>query len=296
MDQQKTGKYIAEKRKLQNMTQAQLAEKLGVSDRAVSKWERGLSMPDVSKYEELCEVLEVSLNELFAGEDLDEDKFREQSDQNLIGAANTEQKLRRRYNVMKVILILIVLAASIRIADYFIPKAVGVEHIAPLAYELPGEYSYTHSKNDIITYKTGFGIDEVIIGKIYKNKDEKTKIIVTELDEQWDDFESAVEYEKTLHPGTLEEYHGAKPDFMERVTVFHGKNDMFDLWENSPFYQYKYYYKVYMMTDEKHNMYQYVVTVYGDDFNKVCRVGESLIVTMVYNENLEVEFVRKEYD
>ena len=53
MNQQKTGKYIAEKRKLQNMTQAQLAEKIGVSDRAVSKWERGLSMPDVSKYEEL---------------------------------------------------------------------------------------------------------------------------------------------------------------------------------------------------------------------------------------------------
>ena len=296
MNQQKTGKYIADKRKLHNMTQAQLAEKLGVSDRAVSKWERGLSMPDVSKYEKLCEVLEVSLNELFAGEDLDERKFREQSDQNLIGATKKEQVLRKRYNVLKVIMILIALAASIWVADYYMPKAVGVEHIDPLAYELPGEYSYTHSQNDIITFKTGFGIDEVIIGKIYKNKDARTKIIVSQWDDQWNCFESAIEYEKTLHPGTLEEYHGAKPDFMEQIAVFHGKNDMFDLWENSLFYQYKYYYKVYLMTDEKHNMYQYVVTVYGDDFNKVCRVGESLIATMVYNEDLEVEFVRKEYD
>ena len=84
MNQQKTGKYIAEKRKLQNMTQAQLAEKIGVSDRAVSKWERGLSMPDVSKYEELCELLEVSINELFAGEDLEEDETDHETDHALI--------------------------------------------------------------------------------------------------------------------------------------------------------------------------------------------------------------------
>lgn len=84
MNQQKTGKYIAEKRKLQNMTQAQLADWLGVSDKAVSKWERGISLPDVSKYQELCNVLEVSLNELFAGEDLNDSRVTEQSDHNLM--------------------------------------------------------------------------------------------------------------------------------------------------------------------------------------------------------------------
>lgn len=137
MDQQKTGKYIAEKRKLQNMTQAQLAEKIGVSDRAVSKWERGLSMPDVSKYEELCELLEVSINELFAGEDLEEDEFRKQSEKNLIGVANAEIKFRKKYNVMRVMIILIALAVSIWVIDYFLQQPVNMEHIATLTYEMP---------------------------------------------------------------------------------------------------------------------------------------------------------------
>ena len=70
MDQKKIGKYIAEKRKTLGLTQVQLAEKLNMSNKSVSKWERGVCLPDVSLYSTLCEVLGISLNEFLAGEDL----------------------------------------------------------------------------------------------------------------------------------------------------------------------------------------------------------------------------------
>lgn len=63
MDQVKIGKYIAEKRKSLDMTQVQLAEQLGMSDKSVSKWERGVCLPDVSVYKPLCDALGIWLNE-----------------------------------------------------------------------------------------------------------------------------------------------------------------------------------------------------------------------------------------
>ena len=71
MDLVKIGKYIAGKRKALGMTQRQLAEKLNMSDKSVSKWERGICLPDVSVYMELCEILGISINEFLAGEDID---------------------------------------------------------------------------------------------------------------------------------------------------------------------------------------------------------------------------------
>ncbi|WP_368230025.1 helix-turn-helix domain-containing protein [Blautia wexlerae] len=65
MDLIKIGKYIAGKRKSLGMTQKQLAEKLGMSDKSVSKWERGVCLPDVSVYKELCSILGISLNEFW---------------------------------------------------------------------------------------------------------------------------------------------------------------------------------------------------------------------------------------
>lgn len=63
MDLIKTGKYIADKRKLLGLTQKQVAEKLGMSDKSVSKWERGICLPDVSVYITLCDMLGISINE-----------------------------------------------------------------------------------------------------------------------------------------------------------------------------------------------------------------------------------------
>lgn len=68
MNQKKIGSFIAKCRKRRKLTQLELAEMLGVSNRSVSNWENGICLPDVSLYKPLCDVLEISINELFAGE------------------------------------------------------------------------------------------------------------------------------------------------------------------------------------------------------------------------------------
>ena len=87
MDQIKIGNYISEKRKAAGLTQEQLAEKLGKSGKAVSKWERGVCLPDVSVYTELCDILGITLNEFFAGEDIKPAEVAVQSEKNLLGVA-----------------------------------------------------------------------------------------------------------------------------------------------------------------------------------------------------------------
>ena len=87
MDLIKTGKYIADKRKSLGLTQKQVAEKLGMSDKSVSKWERGICLPDVSVYITLCDMLGISINEFFAGEDIREENYIQKSEDNLIRIA-----------------------------------------------------------------------------------------------------------------------------------------------------------------------------------------------------------------
>ncbi len=86
MDQVKIGKLISECRKANNLTQVQLAEKLGVTDKSVSKWENGNCLPDVSLYKKICEILGITLNEFFAGERLTDETFKSVADDNLFSA------------------------------------------------------------------------------------------------------------------------------------------------------------------------------------------------------------------
>ena len=83
MDQVKIGKFIAECRKKNQLTQVQLAEKLNITDRAVSKWERGKSMPDSSIMLELCKILKISVNDLLSGEVVTMDAYNENLEKNL---------------------------------------------------------------------------------------------------------------------------------------------------------------------------------------------------------------------
>lgn len=84
MDTIKVGKYIQEKRKKQNLTQQDLADKLSITDRAVSKWECGKSLPDASIMLDLCEILDISVNELLTGEDIEMKNYNEQAELNLV--------------------------------------------------------------------------------------------------------------------------------------------------------------------------------------------------------------------
>ena len=84
MNQIKIGAFISERRKAKGWTQSQLAEKLEITDKAVSKWETGRSMPDLSLFMPLCTLLDVTLNELFAGERIAEEKWKERADEVLM--------------------------------------------------------------------------------------------------------------------------------------------------------------------------------------------------------------------
>lgn len=96
MDQQKIGAFIAQKRRELGLTQAQLGGMLGVSDKAVSKWERGVCLPDVSLYQPLCETLGVSLNDFFAGESVAPEETAQKAEEAMIGIARDADTKRRR--------------------------------------------------------------------------------------------------------------------------------------------------------------------------------------------------------
>ena len=84
MDQVKIGKFIAECRKRNNLTQMQLAEKLNITDRAISKWENGKAMPDSSIMLDLCKELKINVNELLSGEVIKMDNYNEKAEELLI--------------------------------------------------------------------------------------------------------------------------------------------------------------------------------------------------------------------
>ena len=84
MEQTKVGKFIAECRKNKKMTQAELAEKLNITDRAISKWETGKGMPDSSIMLELCNELDISVNELLSGEVIKMENYNQKAEENLL--------------------------------------------------------------------------------------------------------------------------------------------------------------------------------------------------------------------
>ena len=100
MDQIKIGKFIAFCRKDQGMTQAVLAEKLGISDRAVSKWETGKSMPDAGIMLELCDLLKINVNELLSGERIMEEIYDKRAEENLLAMKReVDEKNRQLLNL-----------------------------------------------------------------------------------------------------------------------------------------------------------------------------------------------------
>ena len=96
MDQIKIGKFIAECRKKQNLTQAQLAEKLDITDRAISKWETGKAMPDSDIMLDLCDILGIKVNELLCGEMIEIEHKDEQLNELIFQMAKNEERYHKR--------------------------------------------------------------------------------------------------------------------------------------------------------------------------------------------------------
>ena len=105
MDQIKIGKFIAERRKKENLTQMQLAEKLGITDKAISKWERGISMPDPSIMLELCGILKINVNELLSGEEISMENNNQKNEQIMLEMAEEiKQKNKTIWRTMWIIM------------------------------------------------------------------------------------------------------------------------------------------------------------------------------------------------
>ena len=96
MDQIKIGKFIAECRKKKNLTQAQLAEKLDITDRAISKWETGKAMPDSDIMLDLCDILGIEVNELLCGEMIEIEHKDEQLNELIFQMAKNEERYHKR--------------------------------------------------------------------------------------------------------------------------------------------------------------------------------------------------------
>ena len=116
MDQEKIGKFIKEERKNKKLSQEELGELLGVSNRSISKWETGVSLPDISLFKPLCEVLDISYNELLSGERLNKTNYQERLEDNLSNVISYASKKDNKFNDALILLMVL----SIFLSIYFI--------------------------------------------------------------------------------------------------------------------------------------------------------------------------------
>ena len=133
MDLVKIGKYIAGKRKNLGLTQKQLAEKVGMSDKSVSKWERGICLPDVSLYFDLCSLLGISVNEFLAGEDIIHENLEKKSEENIISVVtDSKRKQKSLKYIICALLILSILTTAV-IATFLYRAYKPMNFITPMA-------------------------------------------------------------------------------------------------------------------------------------------------------------------
>lgn len=118
MNQKKIGKFIAENRKVKKITQSELAEKLGVTDRSISNWENGKNMPDLSLFKPLCDILDISINELMSGEKVDSKEYTEKLEENFISTIDYIDKKNNRNNDIKSISYLIIGVIGILLSQF----------------------------------------------------------------------------------------------------------------------------------------------------------------------------------
>ena len=139
MDQIKIGKFIAERRKQVNLTQMQLAEILNITDRAVSKWETGKSLPDSSIMLELCNILKITVNDLLSGEVITMDNYNKEMENKLIEMVKQKEESDRRLLRMEIVTgiccILPLFASAIIVSE--VPMAEWLSTVIVLASLLP---------------------------------------------------------------------------------------------------------------------------------------------------------------
>ena len=104
MDQIKIGKFIKERRNLKNITQSELASILGITDRAISKWENGICMPDVGTIPEICKILDITVNDLFSGEIVKIKDYDKKLEENLLELAKKEEAQNKKMMIYEYVI------------------------------------------------------------------------------------------------------------------------------------------------------------------------------------------------
>ena len=116
MDQIKSGKLIAEERKKQGLTQKQLADKLNISDKTVSKWECGNGFPELSLITPLCSELDISVNELLSGERITDEEYKEKAEENIMKFINKKSREEKIITtVLEIVLTVILIVGTVLI-------------------------------------------------------------------------------------------------------------------------------------------------------------------------------------
>lgn len=171
MDQIKIGKFIQEKRKEKRLTQSELAEKINVSDRAVSKWENGNCIPDVSNIQELCKILNITINDLFSGCVVDMKDNEKKLEENLLEMIRIKEQRDRELLILEIfigVLVSIIMFLCIMIASFvqmedwirivlivfgIIPFAIGISYAIRIE-QIAGYYECSNCNYKYIpTYK-----------------------------------------------------------------------------------------------------------------------------------------------
>lgn len=111
MDQIMIGKFIASERKRKGYTQKQLSEKLGISDKTISKWERGNGFPEVSLLLPLCNELDITVNELLSGERVSEEDYRKKAEENMVNLVREAQESKKKIIMSAMVALLVIVAA-----------------------------------------------------------------------------------------------------------------------------------------------------------------------------------------
>lgn len=135
MDQIKTGNYIAGLRKEKNMTQRELAERINVSDKTISKWETGKSMPDLDCIGALCETLGVSVNEIISGESLSADDYSRKAEETIMTLMEENEKNKKGNMAMTIVGIVMLIIAIIML--FFGGGSMGMAISPALLIDLP---------------------------------------------------------------------------------------------------------------------------------------------------------------
>ena len=133
MDQTKIGKFIAQMRKEKNLTQRKLADELCISDKTISKWECGKGLPEVSLMLPLCEILDISVNELLTGEKLDASEYKEKAEENIMKLINEKQENKKRITLSIIVIAITIISMTTLVTISGLAQIPDIARIALIA-------------------------------------------------------------------------------------------------------------------------------------------------------------------